>query len=124
MLTVLHICPVGDWQCVPSGGRYRAGSLDEEGFVHCSDRGTVHLPANRWYQGRTDLVLLEIDIAGLETRWEPPADSASRAGPWFPHVYEPIPVAAVVAVHEFQPGDGGLFRVPESLATPHTGISV
>jgi len=120
MLTVLHICPAGHWERVPVGGHYRADSLVEEGFVHCSDRGTVHLPANRLYVGRTDLVLLEIDIAGLEVRWEPPVRSAPTEGPWFPHVYEPIPSAAVVAVHEFQPDGGGLFHVPESLAVSHT----
>lgn len=120
MLTVLHMCPAGDWEAVPAGGEYRASSLDDVGFVHCSDRGTVHLPANRLYPGRTDLVLLEIDTAGLDVRWEPPVPSESGAGPWFPHVYEPIPVATVVAVHEFPPGADGSFRVPESL----TGAAV
>lgn len=118
MLTVLHICPVGDWEGVPAGGRYRASSMDDAGFVHCSDRGTVHLPANRLFPGRTDLVLLEIDPTGLDVRWEPPLPPDTSGGPWFPHVYESIPVTAVVAAHEFRPDGDGLFQLPESLAMP------
>lgn len=124
MVTVLHMCPAADWEAVPVGGEYRASSLDDVGFVHCSDRGTVHLPANRLYPGRTDLVLLEIDAARLDVRWEPPVPPDGWDGPWFPHVYEPIPITAVIAVHEFPPASDGLFCVPGSLAGTNATESV
>ncbi len=38
------------------------------------------------------------------------------SGPWFPHVYGPLPVAAVVGVHPFPPEPDGTFRLPASLA--------
>jgi uncharacterized protein (DUF952 family) len=110
---ILHIFPRAAWPA----DEVTAASLATEGFVHCSDPGTVHLPANRLYAGRTDLVLLEIDPArvGVPVRWEP-ADPVIEGGPWFPHVYGAIPADAVVGVHEFLPGADGLFTLPESLA--------
>jgi uncharacterized protein (DUF952 family) len=114
---ILHICPRAGWAAVPAGGEYRAASLDDVGFIHCSERGTVHLPADRLYAGRTDLLLLEIDpaLADAELRWEP-ADPPAPGMPWFPHLYGPLPHAAVVAVHPFPPGVDGSFRLPEALA--------
>jgi uncharacterized protein (DUF952 family) len=114
---ILHICTAAEWAAVPEDGEYRAPSLDTVGFVHCSDPGTAHLPAKALYAGRTDLVLLEIDPGrlGVPLRWEagvPAHPSEVR----FPHVYGPIPRAAVVAVHEFPPGPGDSFELPPALA--------
>lgn len=111
---ILHITTRDAWR---SGEPYRADSLDTEGFIHCSDFGTVHLPANRLYAGRTDLVLLEIDPARLDVplRWEPGAPPDPN-GAWFPHVYGPIPPTAVVAVHDFEPSADGRFQLPDQLA--------
>lgn len=122
MFTVLHICAAEEWAEVPENGLYRAASLDEVGFVHCSDRGTVHLPANRLFSGRTDLVLLEIDVARLDVavRWDPPLPPENDAMPWYPHVYGPIPHRAVVGVHEFLPRTDGTFGLPEMLTGPPT----
>ena len=114
---ILHICGAAEWAEVGEDGAYRPPSLDDAGFVHCSDFGTAHLPANALYRGRTDLVLLEIDPAkvGVPVRWED-GEPPHPAGVWFPHVYGPIPRAAVVGVHAFGEVDGGGFRLPDSLA--------
>lgn len=115
---ILHICPAADWAAVPSGGVYAPASLTDVGFVHCSDFGTVQFPADRVFRGRIDLLLLVVDPDRLEVpvRWEP-ADPPEPGAPWFPHVYGPIPTAAVVAVHPFPPGPDGSFRLPPELAT-------
>ncbi|MGC7093081.1 DUF952 domain-containing protein [Amycolatopsis lurida] len=112
---VLHICSKQDW--LSSGDAYRAPSLDDAGFIHCSDPGTAHLPADALYAGRTDLVLLEIDPArlGVPLRWEE-GDPPHPAGVRFPHVYGPIPREAVIAVHEFPPGPDGRFHLPPAIA--------
>jgi uncharacterized protein (DUF952 family) len=112
---ILHITSTEEWARARAEGEHRAPSLATEGFVHCSERGTVHLPAGRLYAGRTDLVLLEIDPAklGVPVRWELGVDNP--AGPWFPHVFGPIPVTAVLAVHDFPPNAGGGFTLPATL---------
>jgi uncharacterized protein (DUF952 family) len=111
---ILHITTRDAWR---AGEPVRADSLDTEGFLHCSDFGTVHLPANRLFTHRDDLVLLEIDPARLDVplRWEPGAPPDPN-GAWFPHVYGPIPAAAVVAAHDFPPGPDGRFTLPAHLA--------
>ena len=38
---ILHMCSAEEWAAVPEGGSYRAASLDTEGFIHCSDPGTL-----------------------------------------------------------------------------------
>ncbi|NMO88711.1 DUF952 domain-containing protein [Actinomycetospora sp. TBRC 11914] len=115
---ILHICPRADWDA--AGELLRPASLDSEGFVHCSDPGTVALPASRLYPARTDLVLLEVDPGrlGVPVRWEPGVrdGQVEASGPWFPHVYGPLPRAAVVGVHDFPPEADGTFRLPVSLA--------
>lgn len=114
---IFHICGSADWQRQSANDRYAPAALSEDGFVHCSDPGTVHLPANRLYAGRGDLVLLEVDPTRLDVplRWEPGIVEDS-SGPWFPHVYGSIPVDSVVAVHPFSPDADGRFepRQPES----------
>lgn len=112
---ILHICSAAEW----TGQEYRVPSLETDGFIHCSDPGTVHLPANALYAGRIDLVLLEIDPARLNVpmRWEPGVPP-SPAGIWFPHVYGPINPDAVVAVHDFLPGPEGTFQPPDGIARP------
>jgi uncharacterized protein (DUF952 family) len=123
---ILHIVSRAEWAAADPALGHRPESLSTMGFVHCSDPGTVHLPANRLFRGRTDLVLLVIDPRRLSAplRWEP-GDPPEPGGPWFPHVYGPIPVEAVVAVHDFAPRSDGGFLLPEPtaalLAGPITG---
>lgn len=115
---LLHLCPGAAWAAAQSVGQHRPRSLAEVGFVHLSTPEQVHLPANRLYAGQTDLLLLHIDAALLQApvRWEPgvPTDPASMM---FPHLYGPLPVAAVVAVSEYRPGPDGLFHPVQSPAT-------
>lgn len=114
---ILHICTRAEWAAADGLAEYRPVTLAEVGFVHCSDPGTVHLPANHLYPGRTDLLLLELDEAalGVPLRWEPGMPPV-QGDPWFPHVYGPIPRGAVLGVHEFPPEPGGGFRLPRKLA--------
>lgn len=114
---ILHICTESAWAEVPEGGVYTDPSLDSQGFIHCSDVGTVHIPANAVFRGRTGLVLLEIDPAkvGAPVVWED-GDPPHPAGIRFPHVYGPIPRNAVTAVYEFPVQGDGSFEIPVSLS--------
>lgn len=113
---ILHICRAADADRFRAAGAVTASSLDDVGFIHCADPGTVMLPANRLYRGRDDLVLLEIDPAAVDAdvRWEP-GDPPIPGGPWFPHVYGPINYSAVVNVHRLDADGGGEFVLPDTL---------
>ena len=112
----MHFCPREQWEAAIAAGRYEGDTLSTVGFIHCSPPSLVHLPANTLARGRTDLVLLEIDEAVLPEppRYEP-GDPADPDAPLFPHVYGPIPVPAVVAVHDFPPSADGTFALPPAL---------
>jgi uncharacterized protein (DUF952 family) len=107
---LVHLCSDGDWLAAQEHGEHRPDSLATNGFVHLSTPDQVHLPANRLYAGRGDLVLLRIDPARLSSpvRWEPgvPTDPAAME---FPHLYGPLPIAAVISVTPYRPDANGRF---------------
>ncbi|MBS9532023.1 DUF952 domain-containing protein [Mycobacterium sp. M1] len=106
--TLVHLCGARDWSEAQRGGRVDPDP--EVGFVHLSTPQQVHLPANRFYRGRDDVLLLHIaaDRVDAPLRWEPGTDS-DPDGMTFPHLYGPLPVAAVVAVTEYRPDADGVF---------------
>jgi len=112
---LLHLCSPTDWAEAQTRGEHRPDSLRDAGFVHLSTPGLVHLPANRLYAGRADLLLLHIDATLLEApvRWEP-GDSTDPASMLFPHLYGPLPVGAVMTVTEYRPGPAGRFQPVQS----------
>ncbi|MGW4246075.1 DUF952 domain-containing protein [Nocardia sp. NPDC004722] len=108
--TLLHICSRDEWESARAAGEYRTPDLGETGFIHLSAPYQAHLPANRIFAGRTDLVLLHLDPARLTApvKWEPgvPTDPDSML---FPHLYGPLALDAVVEVTDFRPGPDGSF---------------
>ncbi|GGK41102.1 DUF952 domain-containing protein [Nocardia camponoti] len=116
--TLVHLCSSEEWDQLDNDehkdGYRRPPSLAESGFVHLSTPDQVHLPANRLFAGRDDMVLLWIDAARLtdEVKFEPgvATDPDSMR---FPHLYGPLPRAAVVAVTRYVPGHDGIYRTPQ-----------
>ena len=107
---LFHLALADEWEQARSTGTYQRStvgrSLAEEGFIHCSFAAQVQATADRYYGGRTDVVLLRIDPARIaaEVRVE-----QVPGGERFPHVHGPIPVAAVVAADAVPVrGDGRL----------------
>ncbi|EFV12161.2 hypothetical protein HMPREF9336_02964 [Segniliparus rugosus ATCC BAA-974] len=108
---LVHICGEAEWLAAKEGEVYTAPSLDEIGFIHLSSPEQVHIPANLFYAGREDLLLLRVDpgLVNAPIRWEegvPPAADGST----FPHLYGPLPVAAVTAAEPYRPGPDGAFE--------------
>ncbi len=112
------------------GWRFGAGtvvprSLVVGEFIRLSTPDQVALPANRLYPGRDDLLLLVVDPARLadDVRWEPgvPSDPSSMR---FPHLYGPLPVAAVTSRrYPGHPTPEGVFHPPTGLPDPVTDAS-
>lgn len=110
---LVHLCGARDWERARQAGELRPDSLRHAGFVHLSTPAQVHLPANRLFAGRTDLVLIYLDPGqlGSPVRWEPGV-AGDPPGMRFPHLYGPLPVRAVLAVQAYRPGPGGRFAPP------------
>ncbi|NBQ41499.1 MAG: DUF952 domain-containing protein [Mycobacteriaceae bacterium] len=107
---LVHLCAAREWERARQAGELRPVSLADVGFVHLSTPAQVHLPANRLFAGRTDLVLLYLapELLSAPVRWEPGVDTDPTAMR-FPHLYGPVPVRAVVAVRAYLPGPDGRF---------------
>jgi len=126
---LLHITTAAPWRVALEAGSLVTPSLvappaGTEGFVHLSRPDQVALPANRLYAGRDDLLLLVVDPARLTdpVRWEPgvPGDPESMR---FPHLYGPLPAAAVTAVVPWWPGPDGAFSEPTGLPAPDDRVA-
>jgi uncharacterized protein (DUF952 family) len=80
------------WRAAAIGGRY-FGSPDDirDGFIHFSTAAQVAGTFAKYFAGRADLVLAQIDtrLLGDALRWEP-----SRGGQLFPHLYAPLDLSA------------------------------
>jgi uncharacterized protein (DUF952 family) len=107
---LVHLCSSDEWSSARSRGELRPESLASVGFIHLSTPEQVHLPANRLFRGRDDLVLLHIDPNRLDApiHWEPgvPTDPEAML---FPHLYGALPVGAVMNVTSYLPGADGCF---------------
>lgn len=107
---LVHLCGADAWSDARSRGEIRPDTAAGAEFIHLSAPEQVHLPANRLFRGRQDLVLLHIDPALLDApvRWEPgvPTDPEAML---FPHLYGPLPIAAVTSVTAYSPVDDGTF---------------
>ena len=83
---------------------YRAESLTDEGFIHCSYADQVARSANRFYAEQSELLVLHIDAERLSS---PLREEASGTGEVFPHIYGPLNRDAVVKTEALQRGPDG-----------------
>jgi uncharacterized protein (DUF952 family) len=100
--TLFHLA-VGDEWSANATEQYVPAAFADESFIHLSYRDQLTGVYERYYAGRTDLVVLEIDrsrlLAGVGTdvlREE----SSPTTGEAFPHLYAPLPRHAVQRVHD------------------------
>lgn len=110
MAVIYHICRRAEWDAATRAGRYEGSSQDRaDGFIHFSGADQVVASAARHRAGQDGLVLLAVDDAklGPALKWE-----ASRGGALFPHLYGPLPLASVIAVHDLPLAADGLHVFP------------
>lgn len=110
-MTIYHLAEPGHWAAAREAGSYTQSTLgrtlEQEGFIHCSSAQQWPVVRRAFYADHAEpLLLLEIDESRLP---EPPVHEVGnpQTGETFPHLYQPLPVAAVVAVTELDPPHGG-----------------
>jgi uncharacterized protein (DUF952 family) len=109
-MTIYRITENAFWQSAQRTGEFVSPDLGIEGFIHASERHQVLRTAARYYAGKSDLLLLEIDEAALGDKVAR-EDSTGR-GEQFPHVYGGIPLRAVLRTAPLIETEDG-FRWPE-----------
>jgi len=91
---IYKICSAHLWQQAKETGQFSGAPVDiEDGFIHFSTAEQLKETAEKHFHGQTDLQLLQIDVADLNIVWE-----LSRGGQLFPHLYDALPLSAVVRV--------------------------
>ena len=93
---IFHIITVAAWNEQKEAESIQAASLQSEGFIHCCTTQQVAGVLFRYFQGQTELLILEIDEHKLEAelRFE-----KSTNDELFPHVYGPINKSAILRVN-------------------------
>jgi uncharacterized protein (DUF952 family) len=107
---IYHMCRRAEWERAVLGGVYPGSSQDvADGFMHFSTAEQIVESAARHRAGQDGLVLLAVEAErlGEVLRWE-----RSRGGALFPHLYGPLPLDAVVAVHDLPLGLDGAHIFP------------
>jgi uncharacterized protein (DUF952 family) len=93
---IYKLCPRALWREAERAGHFDGAPVDrEDGFIHFSTAAQLQETADRHFRGEPDLLVVAVDAAslGADLRWE-----ASRGGALFPHLYAPLPLAAVRSV--------------------------
>jgi uncharacterized protein (DUF952 family) len=105
-----------EWRAAEAAGAY-AGSADDarDGFLHFSTAAQLRASAAKHRAGVPDLLMVEADAAALgdALRWEPAA-GGSRPG-LFPHLYAPLPIAAVTRAVPLALGADGRHVFPDGI---------
>lgn len=101
---IYHLTDPATWARSQAAGEHTGSTrnvdLAQEGFIHCSTADQWPGTVERFYADVDELLLLHID----ETLLDAPLvyEQLGGAPEPFPHVYGPIPVAAVVRVEQLR----------------------
>ncbi len=108
-MLIYKIVPRAEWDSVTDA--YHGSAHDKaDGFLHFSTRPQLPETLKRHYAGQSGLLLVavEADSLGAALKWE---HAPSRAAD-FPHLYAPLPVAAVVWTAPLDRAADGEFLLP------------
>lgn len=111
---IFHMCHASEWDAAVASGEHPGSSQDvADGFIHFSNARQIPGSAAKHRAGQPGLVLLTVDadMLGETLRWEP-----SRDDQLFPHLYGPLPVAAVTRVDPLPLDDAGVPVMPPHVA--------
>lgn len=97
MTPIIKLLRAGEWAQFEADGVF-AGSPDDrrDGYIHFSTPEQAAATLAKYFAGEAGVMALTIDADGLgdALKWE-----AARGGQLFPHLYRPLKLAEVLAVH-------------------------
>ena len=92
---IFHITSFYDWERQSKEKFFAPEAFAEEGFIHCCAHDQLQGVLQRYYAGRSNLLLLHIDESKLESELK---YETSVQGEMFPHVFGPINKTAITQV--------------------------
>jgi len=110
-MIVYKILRAEEWRAFDATGETAGAPIDlNDGFIHLSTVGQVRETARRHFAQQDGLMLLALQVDGLEPlKWEP-----SRGGALFPHLYRNLKRADVLWARAMPLGPDG-HRFPEDV---------
>jgi beta-hydroxylase len=96
--TAYKILTAAQWAQFQADGVFHGAPVDlADGHIHLSAEPEVVGTLDKHFAGQSGLVIAEVDLAALgeSVKWE-----VSRGGALFPHIYGPLPMAAVLGVRQ------------------------
>jgi uncharacterized protein (DUF952 family) len=100
-MRIFHLTTSDVWEVALAAGTYtmstRGRTLEQQGFIHCSEADQVEGVRQYWYDDVDDVLLLEVETDLLTSPWR--TEQLEGADQPYPHVYGPINLDAVVRVH-------------------------
>ena len=91
---IFHVTDKITWEAALEKGFFEVPSLLTEGFIHTSKAEQVAGVLQRYYAGRSDLLLLHIDEIKLTSPLK--YELAPSVNQIFPHIFGPLNIDAVV----------------------------
>jgi len=108
-MLIFKIVPRAEWEA--AGAAYHGSAHDKaDGFLHFSTAPQLAETLRLYYAGQDDLLLIavEADRLGAALTWE----HAPSRGEDFPHLFAPLPRAAVLWTRPLARGADGAFILP------------
>ena len=111
MNLIFKICNVDLWENAKAEGEFSGAEIDlRDGFIHFSTAEQLSETLRLHFEGVEHLLLLKIDGCRLDLKWEP-----ARTGDLFPHLYDILPLSAVLRIHPLLLDDDGRHILPSQL---------
>ena len=93
--TAYKILTADQWAQFQADGIFQGAPVDlADGYIHLSAADQLQGTLDKHFAGQKNLVIAEVDLAalGATVKWE-----VSRGGAFFPHIYGPLPMSAVIS---------------------------
>jgi uncharacterized protein (DUF952 family) len=95
-VTAFKVLTTDQWAEFDASNVFHGAPVDlADGYIHLSTADQLQGTLDKHFAGQEGLVIAEVDLAQLEAsvKWE-----TSRGGALFPHIYGPLPMAAIIGV--------------------------
>lgn len=96
--TAFKVLTAAQWAQFQADGIFHGAPVDlADGYIHLSAADQLQGTLAKHFAGQSGLVIAEVDLGvlGETVKWE-----VSRGDALFPHIYGPLPMAAVMGVRE------------------------